>query len=428
MSDLFSTLFNDGGLKVDAVETPQNNSFMFRPKFSVGPNKRYEAIIRFLPNVEDPIRKSTISKYSVFLKNPVNQQGREIDCPSNVGEPDPLASMFFALRNAEKTNPHAYQLRNNFKRTQKFYSLVQIIENNAEPQTVGKIMVWCYGSTINDKIQAEQQPVMQGVEAHKPFDLFKGRLFKVVAVEKGGFNNLEQSTFFDVTYPANCMRIPQTTMGANGVPVVNYVPATREMAATTEGQQAIVNFLNSNSHSLVQFEHKPWTPEQKEYVDEVIKIHASILDGNAYTSPQQNAIVNQLANNQQNIPAQPQVNLGTGLSVGGFNAPAPTPAPAPSLGGILNSPLPSSPAPQINQIVESAPTPPSMGMGGIPGLNLGADVSSLGQNNGMTGGISGVNTSSIDSIMNASINPSAASSPAPAMGGGLSSILDDVMG
>lgn len=428
MSDLFNALFSDGGLKVDATETPQENGIMFRPRYSKGPNKKYEAIIRFLPNPENPRKKSIISKWVVYLKDPRTNQGRDIDSPSTVNEPDPMTSMFFNLRN-NTSNPNAVKLSEDFKRHQRFYSLVQIIENPCEPQTVGKIMVWCYGQTIADKINVEATPVMQGVEPNKPFDLFEGRLFKVVAVEKGGFNNLDQSLFVDAKYPINCMRIPQVVNGAT-----SFVPATRELASTPEGQAAIGNFLTNSSPSLTQYEFKPWDQNTKDYVNEMIVLHQQMVNGQVgMGAAQHNAIVNQMSNNQSAIPVQPNVTMGgmmgTTSMMGGMPS-APAPAPN-SLGNILNQPTPNATGAvmETNPIINSAPmgTPENVTSGISMGLDAPSMLGGMGNVGTVpTGSINGLDVNNLDSIMGST--PQAVT-PAPnlSMGGNLNDLLGDVM-
>ena len=138
------------------MEESQNSTAEFKTKKKKGQGGIYEAIIRFLPNPEDPANKSIVSKNTVYLENPLTHVKMEVDCPSTIGQPDPIQDTFFALRQSD--NP---VLKNNsakFSRRQRYASLIQVLSSKSEPNLVGKILVWRYGIKIHNKIYAEQNP------------------------------------------------------------------------------------------------------------------------------------------------------------------------------------------------------------------------------------------------------------------------------
>jgi len=443
MADLIGALFDPEGLNLNNAEAPVENVKEFRPSYKKGGDSgKFEAIIRFLPNPENPKDLSIIQKWTVFLKNPLTDQGRTIDSPSTVGEPDPLTQMFFALRNSK--NAQANQLQDNFKRHQNFYSLVQVIECQQDPSLTNKILIWKYGIKIYEKICQEKTPVMQGQAPRQPFDLFKGRLFKVVAIKQQNFNNLDQSFFFDVQYPSNCMRILVDNPQAPGQKQV--IPATMEIAQTDQGRQLISNFLTENAPKLSEYMYRPWDEATKKYVDEMILLHGKILNGAPITALQQASMASAMSGQQTVAPAAPAVTVVDPTTAYAAAGIAPQPA-APSLSSLLSTPAaqpaaPVSPQPaapsldptlaglttaapaQAPQAADPAVGIPGSGAPAIPGLSIGTEIPSMTPPTSVPGtaSVQGIDMSSVDSILNSTAQPAAPQS-APGIGD-LSSILN----
>ena len=354
MNNLMDALFNPGestGVSADLIAGSKPTT-EFRPNYKNGINEVYECVIRFLPNPEDALNKCIISKWSVFLTNPLTKQGKYVDSPASIGEDCPLSQMFFALKNSESAQ--AQTLSDSWKRHQQFFSLVQVIENKHEPKLVGKILVWKYGIKIYEKIQAEMQPAMQGVPGGKPFDLFAGRLFKVKVTKQQNFNNFDQSQFIDVPYPRNCMLIMDEATN-------QCYYADRELAARTDidGKKLITDYLVNNAPKLSDYEFKPWDQATMNYVNEQMEIAKKVLQGQPITISQQTAAFG-AQTFQQPATGQPaqvgslQGLFQSGQVPGGAGAPAPAPAPA-------ANPFPAAPA------APAVPAPaPTAFPGGIP--------------------------------------------------------------
>lgn len=431
MADLIGALFNPDGLNVNNTETPVEVVKEFRPSYKKGGESgKFEAIIRFLPNPENPADLSIIQKWTVFLKNPLTDQGKTIDSPTTVGEPDPMTQMFFALRNSK--NAQAAALQDNFKRHQNYYSLVQVIECQQDPSLVNKILIWKYGIKIYEKICQEKTPVMQGQAPRQPFDLFKGRLFKVVATKSQNFNNLDNSFFFDAQYPANCMRIVVDNPQVPGQKQV--IPATMELAQTDQGKQIISNFLTENAPKLSDYMYRPWDEATKKYVDEMILLHGKILNGTPITALQQASMASTMATQQPQVAPTPSITptvvdptISYGTAVPGVGAAQPI-APQ-SLSSILNTQQPqvaSTPViPAVPQpaVQPATPAAPAVDVP-VPGLSIGADIQAPAAPAGVPGSasIQGIDMSSVDSILNSTAQP-AAPQTAPGIGD-ISSILN----
>ena len=96
--------FDIFNLGVEDVEThqPQANSsatVVYKPTADDGKDGTYKALIRFVPNSENP-RNSLIQKYVHWLTDS-NGNGKLVDSPSSIGEKCPIADVFWKLRNSD---------------------------------------------------------------------------------------------------------------------------------------------------------------------------------------------------------------------------------------------------------------------------------------------------------------------------------------
>jgi hypothetical protein len=239
----------------------------FRPNPKKGQNGVFEAVVRFLPNPKDPANKSIITKYYAYIEHPTTQVKKNIDCPSTVGQPDPIQNTFFALRNA--ANPVLQENSKQFSRKQQSVSLIQVISCKSDPSLVNKILVWKYGVKILEKLNQEMNPPMG--EGHNPFNLFTGRPFSVQVKEVSGFPNYDACQFFDLPVEQSGMRI--TVNNAQGQPQVAVV--TTATIATEQGKTAVFNYLKENAPDTDKYEFHPWTTEETEFVNECIRIYSN---------------------------------------------------------------------------------------------------------------------------------------------------------
>lgn len=294
----------------------------FRPNPKKGQNGVFEAVVRFLPNPKDPANKSIITKYYAYLTHPVSQVKKNIDCPSTVGQQDPIQNTFFALRNA--ANPVLQENSKQFSRRQQCASLVQVISCKSDPSLVNKILVWKYGTKILEKIDAEMNPPMG--EGHNPFNLFTGRPFSIQVKEVGGFPNYDACQFFDLATEQSGMRI--VVNNAQGQPQISVV--TTATIATEQGKAAVFNYLKENAPDTDKYEYHSWTTEETEFVNECIRI---------YSNPQASI---QAAAAAQN-PGVPQVAtqpMATQTAQSPVQLPQMSDAP-------VNPQMPAAPAPQF---------------------------------------------------------------------------------
>ena len=198
---LFSGLeANDETMSVFDKSTT-NNDGIYRPNLKDATDKKigYRATLRFLPNLLEngTIGPSAIEKHIhyVDMKNEANLAGY-YDCRKN-NEPNcELCTEYWKLKNSK--NAADNEKAELVKRTTKYYSYVLVIEDEQNPELVGKILIYPYGYTIKEKINSERNGEVTGLPCNV-FDLAKGKEFKLIIKEKGGFQNYEASQFMEVS-------------------------------------------------------------------------------------------------------------------------------------------------------------------------------------------------------------------------------------
>ena len=349
-----SKLFNP---QAAVVESPQavRNTDEYKVSFKDGKGGIYESIIRFVPWYADP-DKSIIAKTVSYVKNPITQQGVYVDDPRTVGSFSPIIDMFFKFYNSGNAVFQDFGKKHLSSKTQ-YAALVQIIKDDQHPDLVGKIKVFKFGQKLYDKINAEMHPAMgQGVLPYHPI---YGRYFYLKCTSQSGFNNFDQSYFFDNKNAQNQI-LPM------GVWYMN--PATGKMDICTEqtDQQVFADYLAANSPDLSRYEYNPWTSEQEKHINDALKIMADYmqtgsLQSNLQTLNTPSAPVAGMTVNS--APAFPGATMPapahtapvapTGLPQvpqGATPSPAVAPAPAPSMGtfsmgaNLGGTPIPASPA------------------------------------------------------------------------------------
>ncbi len=198
---LFSGLeANDETMSVFDKPTT-NNDGIYRPNLKDATDKKigYRATLRFLPNLLETgsIGLSAIEKHIhyVDMKNESNLSGY-YDCKKNSEPNCEICTEYWKLKNSK--NAADNEKAELIKRTTKYYSYVLVIEDEQNKDLVGKILVYPYGYTVKEKINSERNGEVTG-EPCNVFDLAKGKDFKLIIKEKGGFQNYESSSFLEVS-------------------------------------------------------------------------------------------------------------------------------------------------------------------------------------------------------------------------------------
>ena len=288
MADL-DDLFN-GGLEskmdfLNDTKTSNNNDGIYRVDLSKVKDKKrgWRSLVRILPNLtkDGKVGQSAIEKIThyVDIKQPKELSGW-FDSPKNFNEKCPLTDLYYTMQNSK--NAILIEKSKQLKYSKKYYSYVLVIEDEQQPELVGKILIWQYGKTIKDKIMAEKNGEISGVGC-KVFDLAAGKDFVLV---------VKEIQTGDETYPDYKMSMfkPEAT----SLPIYFKEKGVFKNAPVTDGkieagvQSKIKDFLLDREHDLEEFAPKKLTDEQQAKITEI----SNFLTGKAsssFSSPKQEA-------------------------------------------------------------------------------------------------------------------------------------------
>lgn len=150
------------------------------------------------------------------------------------------------------------------KYSKKYYSYVLVLEDEQQPELVGKIMIMQYGKTIKDKIQAERNGEISGKPCNV-FDLSEGKDFVLV---------VKEIQTGDETYPDYKMSMfkPETT----SLPIYfkekgefKNAPLNESGKIDAKVQGKIKEVLMDREFDLEDFAPKTLTEEQQSKITEI---------------------------------------------------------------------------------------------------------------------------------------------------------------
>jgi hypothetical protein len=275
----FDDLFN-GGLdgKMDFLneaKSSNNNDGIYRVdlKMAKDEKKGWRSVVRFLPNLtqEGKIGQSATEKIShyVDIKSAKELSGW-FDSAKNFNEKCALTDLYYQMQNSK--NAVLIEKSKQLKFSKKYYSYVLVLEDEQQPEMVGKIMVFQYGKTIKDKIMAEKNGEISGVPCNV-FDLSAGKDFVLVVkkIQTG-----------DETYPDYKMSMfkgesTSLPIFKNGV-FKNTPLENGKIAPNAQG--VVKNFLLERAVELEDFSPKKLTEEQQAKITEI----TNFLTGKASSS------------------------------------------------------------------------------------------------------------------------------------------------
>ncbi len=274
-------LFN-GGLdgKMDFLneqKTTTNNDGIYRVDLAKCKDKKkgWRSVVRFLPNLtkDGKVGQSAIEKIThyVDIKNQKELSGW-FDSPKNFNEKCPLTDLYYTMQNSK--NAILMEKSKMLKYSKKYYSYVLVLEDEQQPELVGKIMIMQYGKTIKDKIQAERNGEISGVPCNV-FDLSAGKDFVLV---------VKEIQTGDETYPDYKMSMfkPETT----SLPIYFKDKAAFKNAPLVDGkidpnvQSKVRDFLLDREFDLEDFSPKKLSEEQQAKITEI----SNFLTGKASSS------------------------------------------------------------------------------------------------------------------------------------------------
>jgi hypothetical protein len=270
MTDLLNDdLFGNLDSKMDFLneQTKTNTDGIYRIDLSKVKDKKkgYRSVVRFLPNLttDGKVGQLAIEKISHYVDIKSNKElSGYFDSPKNFGEKCALSDLYYQLTNAK--NAILQERAKMLKYSKKYYSYLLILEDEQQPELVGKIMIFQYGKTIKDKISAEKNGEISGVSCNV-FDLSAGKDFVLL---------VKEIQTGDETYPDYKMSMfrPETT----SLPIFFKDKGVFKNAPLVDGkidpkaQGMVREFLLDREYNLEDFSPKRLDENHQRKINEVI--------------------------------------------------------------------------------------------------------------------------------------------------------------
>ena len=243
--------FNIFSIGVEEINTHEQeastaSNIMYKPTADDGKDGTYKALIRFVPNIENP-RNSLVKKYVNWLTGP-DGESKLVDSPSSIGEHCPVSDAFFRLRKSESAVDR--KASDKLKRREQYVSLVKIIKDPQQPELEGTYKVFKFGYKIKEKVDAELKPTFG--DPTQVFDLFEGKNFELVITRQNDYNNYDKSKFSSST---------------------SALMLGDRVAERNKEDMATIKAELEAAPSLKSFEYQPWNEETRNFVNSVIKMY-----------------------------------------------------------------------------------------------------------------------------------------------------------
>lgn len=276
LDDLFNGSLDS---KMDFLndQKQQNNDGIYRVNLSLAKDKKkgWRSVVRFLPNLtkDGKVGQSAVEKIThyVDIKQPKELSGW-FDSPKNFGDKCPLTDLYYAMQNSK--NAILIEKSKQLKYSKKYYSYVLVLEDEQQPELVGKILIFQYGKTIKDKILAEKNGEISGISCNV-FDLAGGKDFVLI---------VKEIQTGDEVYPDYKMSMFKAEV--TSLPIYFKEKNAFKNAPLVEGkiepnvQSKIKSFLLERDHDLEEFSPRKLTEEQQAKITEI----SNFLTGKASAS------------------------------------------------------------------------------------------------------------------------------------------------
>ena len=151
------------------------------------------AVIRFLPAVEGE-DMPWAKVWNHAFQGPTGQWYIE-NSLTTVGQNDPVSEMNSAYWNSGVESDK--EIARKQKRKLQYFANIYVIEDPANPQNEGKVMLYRFGKKIFDKCMEAMQPAFDDEVAVNPFDFWTGANFKLKLRKVEGYWNYDKSEFSD---------------------------------------------------------------------------------------------------------------------------------------------------------------------------------------------------------------------------------------
>ncbi len=267
MNDLFSMDLDSGMGFLDKKDSKTNDGILrLDPKKAKDSKKGLRVVLRFLPNFtrEGKLGQAAIEKFVHYVKlqNHPELNGY-YDSMKNFNEKCELTNTFWELKNSKSViDQEKSEL---ISRTTKYYSYVQIIEHESEPELVGKIMIFPFGIKIKNKINEERTGEITGTP-NNVYDLVNGKDFVCIVKEIGGFPNYDASQFKPTPSP---IQIPSKDGSLKEVPTADL---DGRKVVDPKVQERVREYLLGREVNLEDYSAVRWDEETHSKVLKIVSI------------------------------------------------------------------------------------------------------------------------------------------------------------
>ena len=149
------------------------------------------AVIRFLPAV-DGEDMPWAKVWNHAFQGPTGQWYIE-NSLTTVGQNDPVSEMNSAYWNSGVESDK--EIARKQKRKLQYFANIFVVEDPANPENEGKVMLYRFGKKIFDKCMEAMQPAFKDETAVNPFDFWEGANFKLKLRMVEGYWNYDKSEF-----------------------------------------------------------------------------------------------------------------------------------------------------------------------------------------------------------------------------------------
>jgi len=268
-----SELFNDfdslmGDVSIDSYELPEEEAsrmLFYSPKATDGPEGKYFAVIKLIPDPKRPSRP--IQRHlQVYAECPELGISQYITSKENFKKNScPMQKRFFLLWGMKTTKPHYYELRKKVSTIDSYYCLALIVKDKQRPELEGQVVVFKFNKSINEIITGSMKPSKEalevGTKALDPFGLFNSKNLildlgvKTVTDEGKKFTDYSKVKFMDDYTPVSVWVKPGDKESKE---VLEKNPRGREL----------MEVLYDNAPTLEDFAPKEWDSDLDRLVQE----------------------------------------------------------------------------------------------------------------------------------------------------------------
>lgn len=268
MADLFN-MGLDSGMSFLETKKKQNDG-IFRPSLDLAKDKAkgYRAIVRFLPNYSaEGLGENAIQKFLHYVKLPnyANLNGYYDSMRNFQGEKCLLTETYWQLKNSQ--NALEQEKAELISRSTKYYSYVQILEDENQPDLVGKIMIFPFGFKIKEKINQER--VGEINDPCNVYDLSQGKDFVLLVKEVANFPNYDSSQFKQET-SSICLPVEK-----DGKTTLKRVPTEDVEGVPTipsKYHEKITEYLLERDANINDYAPVKWDDETRHKVEQIVGI------------------------------------------------------------------------------------------------------------------------------------------------------------